>query len=146
MAQQFGISSVISPKMIDWILYNLPALGAQIAETEPRTSTSVVIFSGRNVRLPSSAVESIAIKRAAVSSVLDAVERGIKSLHPEQRKVYRMKYRAGKSHKQISQRVYISEETVGRRLAEIRAVVAYCIQQVPQSDLREFARFFMSRD
>jgi DNA-directed RNA polymerase specialized sigma24 family protein len=146
MAQQAGEGFSISPKMIDWLLYNLPGLRAQVAETEPRTSTSVIIFSSRNIRLPSSAVESIAIKRAAVSAVLDVVESGIKSLHPEQRKIYRMKYRASKSYKQISRNLYISEETVGRRLAEIRVIVAHCIQQVSRSDFKEFARFFMSRD
>ena len=135
-------SDYISPKMVDWILYNLPALRAQIAETEPRTSTSVVVFSSQSVRLPSSAVESIAIKRAAVSVVLDAVERGIKSLHPEQRGVYRMRYRAGMSYKQIRRKLPLSEITIGRRLTEIRAVVTLNLQYIPQADFKEFERFF----
>lgn len=136
------VSEGISPKMIDWLLYNLPALRAQIADTEPRTSTSVVVFSSKSVRSPSSAVESIAIKRAAVSSVLDAVERGIKSLHPEQRKVYRMRYKAGMSYRQISRRLYCVDKTTQRRIEEIREIISQHITAVPKADLKEFVRFF----
>jgi len=134
----------VNREMVDWILYNMPVLRDQIEAIEPRTSTSVIVFSRQNTRNPVSGVEKVAIKRAAASAVLDAVQRGIRTLHPEQRKVYRMRYRAGMSYKQISRRLYISEETVGRRLAEIRAIVAQYLQQVPQTDLKEFARFFGS--
>lgn len=141
-AQQAEPIPNITPKMVDWILYNMPVLRDQIEAIEPRTSTSVVVLSRQNTRDPVSGVEKVAIKRAALSSVLDAAARGIKALHPEQRKVYRMRYRAHMTYKQISRRLYISEETVGRRLAEVRAVVGQYLQQVSPSDLAEFARFF----
>lgn len=136
------ICSGISPKMIDWLLYNLPSLRVQVAETEPRTSTSVVIFSGRNIRVPSSAVESIAIKRAAVSAVLDVVERGIKSLHPEQRRVYRMKYRAGMRAWQVACKLHCAPRTVNRRVDEIRETVTRAVMAVPGQDMRELKKFF----
>jgi DNA-directed RNA polymerase specialized sigma24 family protein len=128
--------------MVDWILYNMPMLRDQIEAIEPRSSTSVVALSRQSTRGMTSGVERVAIKRAAVSSVLDAAQRGVSALHPEQRKVYRMRYRVGMGYKQISQRIYISEETVGRRLAEVRAIVGQYLQQVSPSDLAEFARFF----
>jgi len=143
-AQQKSIPTPIPPKMIDWILYNLTIMRDQVEALEPRVSTSVVVLSGRGTRNPGSGVERVAIRRAAVSSVLDAAQRGIKALHPEQRKVYRMRYRVGMTYKQISRRLYISEETVGRRLAEVREVVGQYLQQVSPSDLAEFARFFES--
>lgn len=132
----------ITPKMVDWILYNMPMLRDQIEAIEPRSSTSVVALNRQSTRGMASGVERVAIKRAAVSSVLDAAERGVRALHPEQRKVYRMKYRAYMTYKEIGRRLFVSEETVGRRLAEVRAVVAQYILQVPASDLTEFARFF----
>jgi RNA polymerase sigma factor (sigma-70 family) len=142
--QQADPAPNITPKMVDWILYNMSSLHAQVEALEPRVSTSVVVLSGRGTRNPGSGVERVAIRRAAVSSVLDAAQRGIKALHPEQRKVYRMRYRVGMTYKQISRRLYISEETVGRRLAEVREVVGQYLQQVSPSDLAEFARFFES--
>lgn len=145
-AQQAEPAPNITPKMVDWILYNMPVLRDQIEAIEPRTSTSVVVLSRQNTRDPVSGVEKVAIKRAAVSAVLDAVQRGIRNLHPEQRKIYRMRYRARMSYKQISRRLYISEATVGRRLGEIRAIVIQYLKQVSKNDLREFARFFSSRN
>jgi len=143
-AQQAGPTPEITPKMVDWILYNLPVLRDQIEAIVPKSSTSVVVLSRQNTRDPVSGVEKVAVKRAVVSAVLDAVDRGIRVLHPEQRKVYRMRYRAHMTYKQISRRLYISEETVGRRLAEVRAIIGQYLQQVPDDDLEEFTRFFGS--
>lgn len=132
---------IVAIKAIDWILYNLPALRAQIDDIETQNSTSLVIL-GQNVKSKNSSVERVAVKRAAISAVLDAVERSIKSLHPEQRKIYRMKYRAGMSYKQIGRKLYISEETVGRRMTEIRAIITQHVQQVSKSEMKEFQHYF----
>lgn len=132
----------ITPKMVDWILYNLPIMRDLLETIEPKTSTSVIQFSRQSSRSSISAIEKTAIKRSIISSVLDVVNQGIKTLHPEQRKVYRMRYRAGMSYKQIAKRLYISEETVGRRLNEVRAIIGQYLQQIPASDMAEFARFF----
>ena len=142
--QQADPAPNITPKMVDWILYNMSSLHAQVEALEPRVSTSVVVFSRQDTRNPVSGVERVAIRRAAVSSVLDAAQRGIRALHPEQRKVYRMRYLTGMSYKDIGKKLYISRETVGRRLAEVRAVVKQYIEQLPPSDLQEFTRFFGS--
>ncbi len=86
-------------------------------------------------------VERVAIRRAAVSSVLEAVERGLKVLHPGQRKIYKMRYRAYMSYQDISRRLHVSEETVGRRLNEIRAVIARFLAEVPAADFDDFKKF-----
>ncbi|HHV79074.1 MAG TPA: hypothetical protein GXX40_05610 [Firmicutes bacterium] len=134
----------VSPKMIDWLLYNLVALRQQVNALEPKTSTSVVVLCHRGGHNPDSMIERVAIRRAAVSSVLDAVERGIRLLHPEQRRIYRMKYRAGMTYKQIKRRLFLSDKTVQRRVEEIRSVVGQCLASVPPGDLKEFDRFFSS--
>jgi len=128
-------------RMADWILYNLLALRVQVDEIETQNSTSLVIL-GRHIKSKNSSVERVAIMRAAIAAVLDAVQHGIKSLHPEQRKIYRMKYRAGMSYKQIGRKLYISENTVARRVTEIRSIITQHIQQVSKSDLMEFTRYF----
>lgn len=135
-----GASYEITPKLVDWILYNLPALREEMQALDPRSSTSVVIFDRQSTR--GSRIEKIAIKRATISSVLDIVNQGIKSLHPEHRKVYRMKYRAHMTYRQISRRLYISEETVSRRVNEVREIIGQYLQQIPPSDMAEFERFF----
>lgn len=137
-------NSYITKKMIDQILYNMPMLRVYAEELEPSSSASIVTFT-KGTRNSTSTVEKIAVKRAIISSILKATEKGIKALHPEQRKVYRMRYRAHMTYKQIARRLYISEETVGRRLGEIRAVIKEYLQQVPQSDLKEFMRFLRSK-
>ena len=73
--QEAGSAPRITPKMVDWILYNMPALRDQIEALEPRSSTSVVVLSKQNTWDPVSGVEKVAIKRAAASAVLDAVRR-----------------------------------------------------------------------
>ncbi|AYO30614.1 sigma-70 family RNA polymerase sigma factor [Biomaibacter acetigenes] len=128
----------ITPKMIDWILYNMKEIRAQIEDIEPKSSSSVVVFSKQNTKDPVSGVEKVAIKRAALSTVLDAVEKGVRTLHPEQRKVYRMKYKAHMTYKQIGKKLFISEETVGRRINEVREIVKQYLQQVPATVLKSF--------
>lgn len=140
-AEVIVVHQTITIKTIDWILYNLPVLHAQVDEIEAHTSTSLVILS-RTVKSKNSSVERVAIKRAVISVVIEAAQRGIKSLHPEQRKIYRMKFRAGMSYKQICRKLYISEETVGRRIAEIRTIIMQHIQQISSSDLKEFTCYF----
>ena len=131
-----------NPKLIDWILYNLHNMRQQIRELEPKSSTSVVVFTRNATRNNTSGVERVALKRAALSSVVDMVELGLRALHPEQRKIYRMKYRAGMTYKEIGQRLYVSDKTVERRVEEIRAIIGQYLASVDPRDLQEFMRFF----
>ena len=131
-----------NPKLIDWILYNLHTMREQIKAIEPKTSTSIVVFSGDTTRNNTSGVERVALKRAALSSVIDVVELGLRTLHPEHRKVYRMKYRAGMTYKEIGQRLYVSDKTVERRVEETRTIIGQYLASVDPETLEEFMRFF----
>lgn len=146
MMAQMGAREDITPRLVDWLLYNLPSLKARVEAIEPRTSTSLVTLGrspGRSGR--ASSVEQAAIRRAALSAVLDAVERGVKALRPDPRRVYRLRYRAGMSRKEMRGRLYLSEASIGRRLAEVREVVASQLEQVPASERAAFTRHFRSR-
>ena len=131
-----------NPKLIDWILYNLHTMREQIKAIEPKTSTSIVVFSRNTTRNNTSGVERVALKRAALSSVIDVVELGLRTLHPEHRKVYRMKYRAGMTYKEIGQRLYVSDKTVERRVEETRTIIGQYLASVDPETLEEFMRFF----
>jgi len=133
---------MISSKMVDWVLYNLPSLRTLIDDIEPSMSASVVLVPVQKNSHHDSTVEKIAIKRATLSLVIDAVKRGIKTLHPEQRKIYRMRYRAGMSYKQIERKLYISNKTVERRVKEIREEIRGRLEALPPSYLKEFTHFF----
>ncbi|AEE98040.1 sigma factor-like helix-turn-helix DNA-binding protein [Mahella australiensis] len=133
---------MISNKMVDWILYNLPLLKTLIDDIEPSMSASVVLVPVQKNSHYDSAVEKIAIKKATLSFVVDAVKEGIRTLHPEQRKIYRMKYRAGMSYKQIECRLYMSNKTVERRVKEIRNEIRGRLEALPPSYLKEFTHFF----
>lgn len=126
----------ITPKLVDWLLYNLHTLRQQIEEADASTSSSVVTLPRGNSL--DSRVERVAVKLATITAVLDAAERGIRALHPEQRKVYRMKYRAGMSYRQMERRLFLSGRTIHRRVEEVREVVGRYLSSVPEHDLREF--------
>ncbi len=135
----------VSVQMINWLLYQLPTLKAEIDGLEPCTVKPLVALGAQARGRGGSEVERCAIKKATLSAVISAVERALKTLHPEQRKVYRMRYRARMTYRQISRRLYISEETVGRRLAEVREIVGQYVEQVSMEELKEFRRFFRSQ-
>ncbi|MGB9813512.1 MAG: sigma-70 family RNA polymerase sigma factor [Thermovenabulum sp.] len=134
----------ITPQIVDWILYNMPAFKEKVEEIELRTSASLVVFSGQPNNADS-AVEIAAIERAAISQILDVANRGIRALHPEQRKIYRMKYRANMTYKEIGKRLHISEETVYRRVGEIREIISQYLRNVPESVFINFLEIMRKR-
>jgi len=135
MASQTPISS----RMVDWFLYNLPMLKEKVEESVPGATCMVTVVWARTNNTESK-IERYAIKRAAVQSLIDVIEKGIKSLHPDQRKIYRLKYRRGFARSDIKKRLYLSSRTIDRRLAEIREALALYLQGVPESDMNEFWR------
>jgi len=129
----------ITPQQVDWLLYNLPTLRAMVDDMEPRVSTSIVELgvSGSKTGNP---VEDMAIRRAEISVVLDAVERGIRALDSEERTIYRMKYRANMNREQIKLRVFLSKPTISRRLIRVRAMIAQHVAQIEKQNLIRFWR------
>jgi DNA-directed RNA polymerase specialized sigma24 family protein len=134
----------ITPKLVDFLLYNLPALKEQHEAMMPKSSTSVVVLVQRRGSFGSS-VERMVIKRATLSMLVDALERAIKYLPADCRKVYRMKYRAGMRHRQIAKRAYMHERTVDRKVDFIRNAVTQQLQALPGTILDESCRLFVGK-
>lgn len=117
---------MMTPRQIDWLLYNLPAIKERVQEIEPRVTGLISLCSGSKGKR--NQVEETIIARVTVAVYVMQIEEAIASLTPEQRKIYRMKYRSCMTHRQIAKRLKISEETVGRRVAEIRRVVQMALR------------------
>ncbi len=122
----------------DYLLYNLPYLQREVNAMEP-TVSGVVRVPACDVR-PGNPVETVAIKRAELSMVLDAVDFAWRHLTPELRRIAKAKYRRGWSNESIGKRYYLSQRTVSRRLASVRAAVAGSLSTVPGAILASFWR------
>jgi len=130
---------IVTPAQVDWLLYNLPSLKAAVEAMEPPVSRSVVTRPATPT--PSEGggvVQQIAVRRATLSTVIDAVERGLRSLHPEDRRVYRYRYRQYAPARRIAKETFLSERSVSRRLARIRHTIALHVGQIPDEMLASF--------
>lgn len=135
----------ITPQLVDKLLYNLPALKEQIEAIQPRGSGSViVVMMGGGKKRSGSPVEKVAIKRATLSVVVDAVERAIRHLPRDPDKkyqaVYRLKYRVGMSNNQAGKRLYMHRDTIRERVDFIRDAVTQYLRALPGFVLDEFFR------
>lgn len=130
------MSSELPTQAIDYLLYNYPYLRQEIELLTPAH--------GGIVRIPSrsgrhgSAVEVVAIERAELTVVLDAVEHAWRSLSPELRKVAVAKYRRQLKNREIEKRCFLSKSTLDRRLGCIRAAVAGYLVLVPEAVMKRF--------
>jgi RNA polymerase sigma factor (sigma-70 family) len=122
-------------RLVDWLLYNLPALKEKHEEMMPNTSASVVIIASRKGRAGSK-IEQVSIRRADLGVILDRVQRALKKLTRRQKKVYRLRYRVGMSYSRIAKKIYFSEKTVEREIKDIRNLVALELQGLPPGAIR----------
>lgn len=123
---------------IDYLLYNYHYLRREVEALHP-ASGGLVRVPRRDAR-PGNPVEAVAIKRAELSMVLDAVEFAWRHLTPDLRRIARAKYRRGWTNREIAKRYYLSLSTVARRLTSIRAAVARSLASVPDAILTSFWR------
>ncbi|AEE95304.1 sigma factor-like helix-turn-helix DNA-binding protein [Mahella australiensis] len=126
---------------IDKLLYNLPEIKAQYENLEAEGSSSIVVLVRQSGGY-SSKTEKVAIDRAVLGMIIDATERGIKALPKRCKKIYRMKYRAYMSYKEIASRLFMSTKTVERRVNEIRSVVGQHLSGLHEDEVTEFWRVF----
>ncbi len=91
----------VDPKIIDKILYNFRTWQRLVALTEPVASTSVIRLPVATSSGPS-IPERVAMRRAAVTEVLVAVELALKSMPPELRQIARLKYDHQMSYREIA--------------------------------------------
>jgi hypothetical protein len=85
-----------------------------------------------------SKIEIVACKRATLTSVLDAVERGIRLLPRELKIIYRMKYRAGKTVRAIAQVTHFHYNTIQEKIVQMRDTISLQLLAIPGSHIREF--------
>lgn len=133
-----GESYEIPIAAIDYLLYNLHYLQREV-DTIQQSSSGIARIPARDAR-PGNPVETVAIKRAELSMVLDAVDFAWRHLTPELRRIARAKYRRGWTNQEIAKRYYLSPSTVTRRLTSIRAAVAGSLASVPDAILTSFWR------
>lgn len=128
-----------SMDMVGWLLYNYPLIADMYQRMEPSiTAKYVDIPLTLSIAGGSCKVVKVAIERAAVSSVLDAVGRAIATMHPEQRRIHRLKYREGLTNKDIQRKMNVSRSTIDRRVSEIKAMVARELALVPDDMSEQF--------
>jgi hypothetical protein len=128
----------LSSKLIDWILYDLPYLRERCEEIMPKTGASIVMFHPKTKSMVRSKIEIVACKRATLTSVLDAVERGIRLLPKELKTIYRMKYRAGKSERQVAKDLHFHYNTIHQKNVQVRDSISLQLLAIPGSHIREF--------
>lgn len=129
---------LITPKLVDWLLYDLPYLRERCEEIMPHTSTDIVFFHPKTKTMVRSKIEIVAVKRAALTSVLDAVDRAIKRQDRVHKQIYRMKYRAGMSVREIAKKTFFNKNSVQKKVDELRMAVMLALQGIPASHLTEF--------
>jgi alkylhydroperoxidase family enzyme len=107
---------------IDYLLYNYLHLRKEVEQLGLRQSGvgKIPPKGGR----PSSPVEVMAIERAELTLILDAVKHGWQALSPDLREVATLRYRKNMGRRAIMKRCFLSEATYDRRLRAVRAVVA----------------------
>jgi hypothetical protein len=122
-----------SHEVIDYLLYQYQDLRREVELLQPRAGGMGMVPPIGTI--PKSPVEAIAIERAEMSMVLDAVERGRKALSPDLRQIAKYRYRDKMAVHEIASRIHWSQPTVTRRLNTVRAVVAGYLVLVPESIL-----------
>lgn len=136
--------SQLTSKLIDKFLYDLDFLKDHLESIEPTIVTCMMLVppSSSTKGNCKSKVELIAIKRAAISTVLGAAEKALKTLGSNHAKVYKMRFRQGCSWRQIQKKLFISEKTLARRLTVIRGHVMQYLHQVPNEYLVEMRQIW----
>lgn len=129
----------ITTDLIDWLLYDLPYLHELCEEIMPHDFADIIEFHKKTKTMIRSKIEIVACKRATLTSVLDAVDKAIRHLPgPEFRSLYRMKYRAGKSVREIAKETHFHYNTIQEKIVQLRCLIAASLLVVPGSHVREF--------
>lgn len=128
---------MITPQVVDWLLYNRFDLRAEIEVLEPKTSASVITLPVRR-RPELSPIEHVAISRAAISTVLDVVDDAVSRMPRALRRIIKLKYEENLTVEMIARRVHWSERTCYRRIDAARARVARALELLKDERLAEF--------
>lgn len=127
---------LISPAFADWLLHNLDSIRLAVELYEPRSSTGIVVLPVR--RTQSDPVGEVAVARATVGLVLDCVDRAVRRMPREWRRLVRLKYRDKASHRYIAAKMGMSEKTVARLVQRIRFSVCSALACLGDENVSSF--------
>jgi DNA-directed RNA polymerase specialized sigma24 family protein len=125
---------------LNWILANLIEIRMEAAVLLGKTGGSIVGDTRHGNQL-GSALENVAIRRAQITSVLDAIDEAITTMPGALKRVYRMRFRARMSISTIGWKLHYSRATVSRRLSDIRGHVEVYLRPIPRQDWNGFCDF-----
>ncbi|NPV72113.1 MAG: hypothetical protein HPY55_16020 [Firmicutes bacterium] len=125
-------------RAIDCILYNRRAWRQYVNMLEPYSGGSLVVLPVS--RVTGDPVASVAVTRATVTTVLDAVDRALAHLPRHYRKIARLRYDEQLTYPEIAARVGFSEKTIKRRVDRIRLRVKFELQNLGTDILAAFWR------
>ena len=129
--------SKITPEFVRWLLWNQGKLRDSLEPGAGVSNFKAII----TTRDGGSKVERVAINNMAISAVISALDRAYKAMHPEHKRLYKYRFRDAMSYNEITRRMDISPDSVGRRISEISEIVAAFLEAVPEDQYREFSRF-----
>jgi len=118
----------LTDREIDTILYNLHLWRKAVALMEPKTTSSFIKLPVRNE--PSRAVEYIAIKRASISVVLDAVESALQGFPPGLRYIVKLRYEKRMTYRRIAKTLDTTKSSIHRKVDIIRKSFRTSLAQV----------------
>lgn len=124
------MAAEITPRVVDWLLYNRRELRALVDALEPPGASFGMVRVPVSNRACGSKVEHVAISRAAISTVLDIVDRAVAKLPRALRRIVQLRYERQLSMPAIARYVHWSERNCYRKLDIIRARVASSLSLV----------------
>lgn len=125
-------------RAIDCILYNRRVWREYVNMLEPHTGGSVVLLPVSGAT--GDPVASVAVARATVTMVLDAVDRALEHLPRQYRQIARLRYDEQLTYPEIAARVGYSTKTIERRVERIRRRVKSALEAGGSDIIADFWR------
>jgi RNA polymerase sigma factor (sigma-70 family) len=104
---------------------------------EPKTTSSFIELPARPE--PSRAVEDVAVKRASISVVLDAVESALQGLPSDLRYIVKLRYEKQMTYRRIAKTLHTTKSSIHRKVDIIRKSFRSSLSQV-DVDIRRLLR------
>lgn len=126
----------IRVKAVEWILYNYPEIRAQLSAIMPAENTGLLLLSF--AQRGGSPVENIAIERAKLSIITDAVERTYRRLKRAERRLVRRWYFERTPPDDIADEWHISRATLYRSIEQARGYFRRALATITKVDMEQF--------
>jgi len=124
-------------RQVDWILYNRGWLRAAVDAIGDGSRSLILLGPGGGTPDPT---QTAAVRRADLTTVLDAVDRALEELPRSTRRIARLKYDEKLTYPEIAKRTHFSVRTIERRVRAARATVMRFLAVVEGRRLAAFWR------